>query len=245
MKYWHDVIICKNEFSHTKRESPFIIIGYQFDYTEPSDKALLDGILESSYTLSKNVNLGAANNSTTKRTKERLLANCIAGLTSEYCWKHFLNFRDRYVKTTSFESAANQIDLEIISNHKRIEVRSSFPRNGLAFAICHPEKEFDILGPYSNSYKPGEIFKDYYVRTLFHLETPLKIIEKIRSKDFIVYLTGGATHEMMFNPDLSKNKDLIPEDSFGVQERTTYRVVPYHNALDCREIYKMITSEKA
>ena len=245
MKYWHDEIVCKNHFSETKRKTPFCIIGYQFDYTDSSDKALLDGIFQSSVVLSKNVNIGAANDSTIGRSDERLLANCIAGLTSEYCWKHFLNFRDKCVSTTPFESAANQIDLEVISNHKRIEVRSSFPRNGLPFAICHPEKEFDILGPYSNSYKPGEVYKDYYVRTLFHLETPMKIIEKIHSKEFIVYLTGGATHEMMFDPNLSKNKDLIPEDSLGVQEKTTYRVVPFHNALDCREIYKCITSEKA
>ena len=49
---------------------------------------------------------------------------------------------------------------------------------------------------------------------------------------------------MMFNPSLSKDKDLIPEDSFGVREKTTYRVVPFHNALDCREIYRLITNEK-
>ena len=59
-----------------------------------------------------------------------------------------------------------------------------------------------------------------------------------------MFLTGGATHNMMFNPSLSKDKDLIPEDSFGVREKTTYRVVPFHNALDCREIYRLITNEK-
>ena len=234
MRYWHDEIICKDHFSRTKRENPFCIIGYQF---------LLDGILRSSIVLSKNVNVGAANDSTSNRSNERLLANCIAGLTSEYCWKHFLNYKKKCVKTTPFESASNQIDLEVIANGKRIEVRSSFPRNGLNFAICHPEKEFDILGPYSNAYKPGEVYKDYYVRTLFHLDKPTDIIEKICSKEFILFLTGGATHEMMFDPTLSKEKDLIPEDSFGVQEKTNYRVVPFHNALDCREIYRRIINE--
>lgn len=243
MRYWHDEIVCKNYFLRTKRDKHFCIIGYQFDYTNADDKALLEGIIESSAVLSKRVNVGAANDSTSVRSNDRLFANCIAGLTSEYCWKHFLNYRSICVRTTPFESAANQIDLEIIANKKRIEVRSSFPRNGISFAICHPEKEFDILGPYSNSYKPGEVHKDYYVRTLFHLDTPLSIIDKIRSSEFNVYLTGGATHDMMFNPALSKEKDLIPEDTFGVQERTAYRVVPFHNALDCREIYRMITNE--
>lgn len=244
MKYWHDEIICKEHFSHTKRESPFCIIGYQFDYTNAEDKTLLDDILECSRMLSEKVNSGAANDSTSSRSKDRLLANCIAGITSEYCWRHFFNYKTKCVSTTKFESAANQIDLEIIANAKRIEVRSSFPRNGIEFSICHPEKEFDILGPYSNAYKPGEVHKDYYVRTLFHLDSPTDIIKKIKSQEFTVFLTGGATHDMMFNPSLSKDKDLIPEDTFGVRERTTYRVVPFHNALDCREIYRLITNEK-
>ena len=68
-----------------------------------------------------------------------------------------------------FDDASRQIDLKVISNNKKIEVRSSFPRNGIEFAICHPSYEFDVIGPYSNNYKPGEIQKDYYVRTLFHL----------------------------------------------------------------------------
>lgn len=243
MRYWHEAIDCKSHFQKTKREAPFIVIGYQFNYSIEEDKQILDCIISSSIELSGKVNAGAANDSTIGRSRDRLLANCLAGMSSEYCWKHFLNFKKECVRTTSFVSAACQIDLEIIANLKRIEVRSSFPRNGVPFAICHPVKEFDILGPYSNMYKPGEINKDYYVRTLFPFEHPTDIIEKIKSEDFTLFLTGGATFDMMFDPKLSLEKDLIPEDSFGVTQKTSYRVVPFHLALDCKELYKLITQE--
>ena len=245
MKYWHDEIKCESHFPKTLRTAPFIIVVYQFDYSNPQDRVLINRIVLQSSRLAQSVYDGAANNSESHRSTQRILANCIAGLTAEYCWRHFLNFKKETVRTTPFNSAANQIDLEVISNQKKIEVRSSFPRNGIPFAICHPQKEFDILGPYANTYKPGEPIKDYYVRTLFHLATPFEILQKIKSSEFIVYLTGGATRDMMFNNDLSIVKDLIPEDSFQTQQAaTTYRVVPYHNALDCRQIYHLITNEK-
>ena len=243
MKYWHDEIICKDHFARTKRNLPFVIVGYKFDYTDLEDKQILDCLLNDSNELSKKVNVGAANDSTSYRSKDRLFANCIAGVVSEYCWKHFLNYKKECVRATPFVSASNQIDLEVISNKKRVEVRSSFPRNGIPFAICHPDKEFDILGPYINSYKPNEIKKDYYVRTLFHLAHPTDIIKKIKSKEFILYLTGGATYEMMFNPYTSLEKDLIPEDNLFVEYSTSYRVVPFHCALDCKQIYNLIKNE--
>ena len=57
--------------------------------------------------------------------------------------------------------------IRIISNGKKIEVRSSFPRNGCEFALCNPKYQFDILGPYHNAYKPAEVSKDYFLRTFF------------------------------------------------------------------------------
>lgn len=243
MRYWHDEINCNEQFPMTRRESPFCVIGYLFNYYDSLDKNILDSIFLQSQQLAQNVYAAAANNSTMYRSKNRILANCIAGLMSEYCWRHFLNYKKETVRVTPFISSSNQIDLEIISNHKRIEVRSSFPRNGIDFAICHPTKEFDILGPYSNTYKPGEVMKDYFVRTLFHLENPFRILKKIKSSEFALYLTGGATYKMMFDSNISIEKDLIPEDNIRIQTSSSYRVVPFHNALDCRQIYNLITNE--
>jgi hypothetical protein len=86
-----------------------------------------------------------------------------------------------------FKQASSQIDLETIKTKKTIEVRSSFPRNGVEFAICSPKYEFDILGPYKNHYKSDEPQKDIYLsmlhlgrslllRYLTILVTPLKNI---------------------------------------------------------------------
>ena len=244
MKYWHDVIDCSKEQKNSKRTKPFVVIGYSFNYSDVEDKNLIDSLLKSAKELSEKVYPGAANDSTSQRNKKRIYANCIAGVVSEYCWKHFLNYKGDTVQSTPFESAANQIDLEVIANKKKIEVRSSFPRNGVGFAVCHPVYEFDILGPYANSYKPNEVYKDYFIRTLFPLQHPTDIIESIKSEEFTLYLTGGATHDMMFDNRFSKEKDLIPEDNFTIQSQTRYRVVPFHNALDSGEIYSLITNDK-
>lgn len=235
---------CKKEFAKTCRLKPFAIAEYVMDYSVPEDKTLIEQLLNEAEVLANKVFPGAANDSAHERTRERILANCIAGVVSEFCWKHFLNYQHEYVRSTPFESASNQIDLEVISNQKKIEVRSSFPRNGVAFAVCHPIKEFDILGPYSNNYKPGEVHKDYFIRTLFPMQKPTDIFSLIKSGSFSLYLTGGATYEMMFDNRFSKEKDFIPEDNFTIQTRTKYRVVPFHNALDCGEIYNMIKNEQ-
>lgn len=137
-----------------------------------------------------------------------------------------------------------QIDLKVISNNKKIEVRSSFPRNGIEFAICHPSYEFDVIGPYSNNYKPGEIQKDYYVRTLFHLYNPTDIISMISADSFKVYLTGGATWDMMIDNDYSKNKTLLPDFGLGVIQKASYRVVPFSKSKDTREIKRVIIEDQ-
>ena len=128
--------------------------------------------------------------------------------------------------------------------YKKIEVRSSFPRNGIEFAICHPSYEFDVIGPYSNNYKPGEIQKDYYVRTLFHLYNPTDIISMISADSFKVYLTGGATWDMMIDTDYSKNKTLLPDFGLGVIQKASYRVVPFSKSKDTREIKRVIIEDQ-
>ena len=142
------------------------------------------------------------------------------------------------------QDASTQIDLAVISNNKKIEVRSSFPRNGISFAVCSRGYEFDIIGPYSNGYKPGEIQKDYYIRVLFHLQNPTDLLGKAKTNGFEVYLTGGATWQMMSNSQIAIEKSFIPDDEISIDRiaaRTTYRVVPFSRALDTVEIYNLIT----
>ena len=69
----------------------------------------------------------------------------------------------------------------------------------------------------------------------------------MKTSDFEVYLTGGATWAMM--TDHQKNwmdKDLIPQDERNVtrlKSKSKYRVVPFSRALDSLEIYELIKKE--
>lgn len=244
MRRYVNQINCCDNYAESKRSSPFIFVKYHLNYcSDTNDRQLVDALLKKAYALAERVNPQPANAGTAVRSHDTVLANAIAGVFSEFFWKRYLNFEDtiNIVRETRFEGAASQIDLEIIQSRKRIEVRSSFPRNGISFSICHPEHQFDILGPYANNtYKPGEIKKDYYVRTLFVFQNPTDIIERVREDYFYIYLTGGATYEMMQNGKIYINKRLTPDDTLGAAGEANYRVIPFSRALDTPQIQALI-----
>jgi len=248
MKINKIAIDCSKSFNSTKRKEIFNIVEYTFDYlSSAEDKQILDKLIKKGLDLATKVNPGAANDSATNRSFKRIQNNCIAGIVAEYCWLHYLNDEGKIerVSETEFSSASNQIDLSVISNGKTIEVRSSFPRNPIPFALCHPVYEFDVIGPYKNDYKPDEIQKDFYVRTLFRMDSPSALHSLIIKDGFSVNLTGGGTWEMMTNDTIAKEKNFIPEDEFQVnRSASTYRVIPFSNSLDTEEIYKLIASAK-
>jgi len=255
------ILTCSRADPRTKRLTPFRAIRYTFNYcSDDADKSMLDSFIKKGENLATKVNPGAANDGRNKRDALKIRQNCIAGLLAEYLWKDFLNRKKITVEETEMEAASTQIDLRVIVNGKKIEVRSSFPRNGIDFAICHSTKEFDILGFYSNDYKPGEIQKDYYLRTLFHLaverywekdaNTRIPIVEKLEEKmkkdGFEVFLTGGADWKMMIDDAFSKEKHLIPEDEMSadrLKTKSSYRVVPFSRALDSYDNFERINAE--
>jgi hypothetical protein len=235
-------------YENSNRSSPFWIGKLIFNYKSSKfDSYVLNMIRSKGDKLALNVYSGAANISQETRDADRIRSNTISGLLSEYAWKLFLNSAsfELLVKETMFIDTASQIDLETILGTKTIEVRSSFPRNGINFAICHQTYEFDILGPYSNSYKPQEPQKDFYLRTLYHVNSPIDFLSEYQKDGFTVYLTGGATWEMMVDDKISKDKTLLPEDSVDiVTEQTEYRVVPFSKALDTHDMLKLILSSE-
>ena len=242
MKRFIKQVNCKEHFEETRRSAPFIYVKYKLDYeSDVDDRSLIDTFVEKATQLAERVNPHPANAHAEVRLPDTILANSIAGVVSEYFWKDFLNMDQILVRETEFDEAAKQIDLETVHGAKRIEVRSSFPRNGVPFALCHPENQFDILGPYANTtYKPGEIRKDFYVRTLFEAENPTDIIKMIRQDNFSLYLTGGATISMMQTRGIYTEKRLLPEDAIGAAGQAKYRVVPFSRALDTFQIQAMI-----
>lgn len=239
--------LCPNEsgYADSLRKSPFWIIKVVFRQDSPFDKSVLRNISAQAEVLGGSVNAKSANNSQLKRSKDRLLSNAIAGLLSEYCWKNAINLLSTHttVAETSYEQSKDQIDLITTQRNLKIEIRSSFPRNGVEFALFHPKYRFDILGPYSNAYKPGEVIKDFYLRALYHVAGYEDFLRKFNTSEFFnVYLTGGASHEMMVDPQISVSKSLIPEDSL-IEVESSYSVIPYEYALDTIEIIKAIRDE--
>jgi len=236
---------CSDFFNDTKRKKDFYCCKIVFaPKTNSYDRHILNRLIKRGTGLAKKVNPGAANDASISRDYDRILINSIAGLTAEYLWKAFLNLTsiDTIVIETEMVDIAKQIDLITIKNNLTIEVRSSFPRNGISFAICHPKYQFDIIGPYSNDYKPNEIQKNFYARTLFPFDFS-EFNKLIKEDDFTVYLTGGATWEMFEDNKITKKKSLIPEDEITIDRLSTkseYLVIPFSNALDSIELFNKI-----
>lgn len=230
------------DYTNSKRITPFSVIKYTLNYqSDIEDKNFIDQIILEGQNLANAVHGGAANNATYIRPLGRRLANGVAGVLAEHLWKKFINNdSDKIVVDfTLYAGAANQIDLITDKKKKKIEVRSSFPRNGIQFAVCHASYQFDIIGPYNNDYKIGEIEKDFYTRTLYHLQSYNDFMPNLIQDGFEVFLTGGATWEMMFDNRISLIKDFIPEDEM-LNRSSEFRVVPFSNALDSIEIKNLI-----
>ncbi len=236
---------CKKYKSTTKRKKDFYYCQFEFSpKTENYDRFILHQLIEKGTDLAHKVNPDAANNSTEKRNFERILINAIAGLLAEYLWKFFLNLSniDNLVRETQMTDKAKQIDLQTIKKNQSIEVRSSFPRNGLNFAICDPNYQFDIIGPYSNKYKPNEIQKNFYARTLYPFDFK-EFNTRIKKNNFKIYLCGGATWKMIENKSITLQKSFIPEDETTISRlktKSNFLVIPFAYALDSIELFKEI-----
>lgn len=238
-------IDCSKNYPNSLREKPFYVVCFSLDYlSNKSDQDLIDNLYQSAQSLARKVNPKRANNSAHYRSDKKILSNCLAGVLSEYFWKAYINENVEVVQSTELVDIAAQIDLEVINNSKKIEVRSSFPRKGVEFAICNEYHQFRIVGPYSNLYKSGEVQKDYYVSALFPMQNPEQILEKVKQGRFTIYLTGGATWDMMWDSKTSQKVSLVPEDSFGsYPHESVYQVVPFSHALDAKEIKEIIISD--
>lgn len=70
------------------------------------------------------------------------------------------------------------------------------------------EQYIDVVGPYSNEYKLDEVQKDYYMRVIYNYEKR-NFIEYFISNEFVTYLIGGITVDIMNNVMLYQIKSLI------------------------------------
>ena len=194
-----------------------------------------------------NLNLGQANSSE-KRELGVVEIDNLSGLIAEYACEEILNWRygkGKFVKPEN-DTSRNQIDLELY-NGKTIEVRSSCVRNGIDFAIFSKNKNnddeqyFDVIGPYSNDYKKAEIFKDYYMRVLYECDKR-EFLDLLKKPKVRLFITGGATKEMMNDPNYYQIKHLTPAGG-QVKIESDYRVIPMAKSLDINEFFEVLEKE--
>ncbi|MBX2966825.1 MAG: hypothetical protein KF845_11815 [Cyclobacteriaceae bacterium] len=191
-------------------------------------------ILERADQLARLVSTGAANNAQVERTLQRRRIDSFGGLCAESGWEQYINATFNTIASpTPFTNASIQIDIQLNRGH-RIEVRSSFPRKGVKFALCNTNANFKNIGPYSNSIKPGEVQKNLYLAVLFDTQKA----DLLTAQTVTFSLVGGSTWDTMV--DQGVNVPLTPwdDDSFAV--RSTYRVIYLSNALDVPQVIDAI-----
>ncbi len=242
--YTKKIKLCNNKFT---------CIEYKFNYeSDINDKEIINSIIEQGNKLAEKVNPTLARDSSKKRNNTTILNNCIAGMIAEYCWLNWFNsnFKDMKLdisaQSTTFESANNQIDIIIRypdGDEKSIEVRSSFPYLGLEAGVC---RVFDIIGWYVNKVKIKEVKKDYYARFIFPFDKN-NFNKKAKKDGFCVYLTGGASKQLLQDSEHSGNKKFKPMDEICIStdQSATYRVIkPIKNGYDTDEFTKRVISRK-
>lgn len=225
MPFQYEVISCQNPKDVKNITRDYLVVKAIFNNT-PNN---LLQFKEKAWNLAQQVNPHKANDSTNVREKERLILDSMGGVLSEAAWYYYINkvFGSGTVHFTEFNDITAQIDLKL-SNGKTMEIRSSFPRNGVKFAICNERYNFKNICKYSNLYKPSEIDKDFFGCVLF--QTAKDNIVKDKS-EIILYLIGGSTKAMMMNDEIAFVTNLVAEDDI-TQTETKYRVIRLKDALD-------------
>lgn len=187
--------------------------------------------LQKAIELADSVNPNAANASAIERENDRKVQDAFAGVLAEQGWLAYLNRKfGQIASSTPFTEANGQIDI-LLNNGERIEVRSSFIRNGVRFGVCSDLHSFKIIGAYANLYKPGEVQKEFYASALFDTKK-----DRILTDNEIYFsLTGGATKEMMKNAGFED--DLVAEGDL-TEKKTRYKLLRLKDANDIEQFEK-------
>jgi hypothetical protein len=191
-------------------------------------------LLEKANELASLVNGVAANNSSFNRMPKRKAKDALGGVLAEEGWIQFINSNFGNIAShTVLEDVNTQIDIKL-TNGEKLEVRSSFPRRGVKFGICNNKFNFKNIGPYSNTVKPGEVQKDFYLAVLF--DTQKK--ELLDVDEIIFSLVGGSTWNMMLK--IGYDDPLMPYDDL-IPIQSTYKVIELRNVLDSSQIIDAIS----
>lgn len=181
------------------------------------------------------------------RSDETVTADNLIGLIAEYVCYEVLKRElggQNVVKPQS-ESSNNQIDIQL-SSGDTIEVRSSCIRNGLKFALFgvnrnNNKQYIDVIGPYYNTaYKSYESLKDFYMRVIYIGETSSIFSRILNGEEIVLYITGGATKEML--SEIGYRKYMTSPADSRAQRKGNYLVVQMSDSLDYSEFIEKLES---
>lgn len=232
-----------NRFPNSVDRDTFICLKLEI----PSNGTWMKRVFSDAEKIYPYLNLGQANTSE-KRDPNMVEIDNLSGMIAEEACETVLKwqFGENNIIKPYAESSINQIDLQL-STGRTIEVRSSCVRNGIDFAVFAKndvegdEQYFDVIGPYSNGYKPGEYLKDYYMRVLYWCDKK-KFMDLFQSPSVQLFITGGATNAMMCDTNYFQKKHLVPAGG-QVQVESDYRVVPLGKSLDAKQFIEVIARE--
>jgi len=209
-----------------------------------TDGQWLQNVIDYAKRILPGLNPGQANTSL-KRELDTLEIDNLSGMIAELaCLRILKNYygQERILKPPT-DHSANQIDIKL-ENGRTIEVRSSCVRNGITFALFALDKKnptqqyFDVIGPYSNGYKPQEAEKDYYMRVLYECDK-MNFYSLLKKPVLQLYITGGVSNRMMCNPEFYQIKHLVPAGG-QVRTESDYRVVPLRKSLDFPQFLRIL-----
>jgi len=189
---------------------------------------------------------GSAANSGVPRSNQTKWIDALSGIISEFACVKFLSderiFEGFKAHRPNIESIQNQVDIiwEMNETDYSVEVRSSFVKNGIEFALYGVNREtgksyIDVLGPYyQKTYKENyENFKDIFLRVLFPSEKS-GFEERYISQKEPFYLVGGLEGHRII--ELNSHKTLTPENATGL-ERGDYYVAQIDEIMDSGEFW--------
>lgn len=233
MLEWKKKIVdCQSPMQNNYIDNSHCVISCQL----AKSSHFFQSCLQRASTLSQAVFPKAANDSKAQRYASRLLQDALGGVLAEQGWLIYLNENfGNIASPTPFFSANGQIDV-ILNNGRKIEVRSSFPRNGVKFAICNQKFNFRVIGAYHNLYKPGETAKDLFVSVLFETQKDRLLEDEVINFSLI----GGATANML--REKGYTSDLIAEGDM-TQTKTSYRLLNIKDAMDMATIEQWILAQ--
>lgn len=242
------LILCPKNNDEIKRT--YTIAEFKFsDFNKIDQK----NIIESANELFYNVNNKAAN--TGKQRNSKTIENdAYSGMLAEFATLSYLQSCSNvtHAARPQARNLQNQIDITINcssssgSKSKSIEVRSSFARNGIQFALFKLNKltkkpYFDIIGPYYQSnYKVSyEPLKDIYFRVLFQ-GTNYNVKERFINNNESFFIVGYQLAQVFIESGFEKV--LTPGSAIKKEGeiKGKYFVLPIDRIIDLSENYLLI-----